>query len=314
MGALSGSPPELSVVVATRNRAVKLRRCLEALTSQETDAAVEILVVDDGSTDNTPAVLATFPAVRPIRTEHRGRSAARNLAVESARGEVLLFIDDDVIATEGLLQRHLDHHRRLPDLSEALVARVTWAPELEVTPHMRWLEDGGPLFAFNDIADPDAVDWRHFCTANTSVKRAFLPSEHPFDEELGPGEDVELAFRLAGQGMRLRYDAEACGHHLRADTPETTRARMSTVGRAMRLIHEKHSELAEPAPRFGRLSRVGAALARPAAPLLRRLGLPELEERLFSYDAALAYARGYAEGAPMRTRPDPIIALDGGER
>jgi glycosyltransferase involved in cell wall biosynthesis len=292
--------PQLSVVVATRNRAAKLHRCLEAITAQRGAAEAEVLVVDDGSTDDTAAVLAAFPRVHAIRRDHGGRGAARNPAVERARAELVLFIDDDVVATEGLLRRHLDHHRRHPEPHEALVGLVTWAPELHVTAHMRWLEDGGPLFAFNAIEDPEDVDWRHFCTANSSVKRAFLPSERPFDEALERCEDVELAFRLDRRGMRLRYDREARGDHLRVDTPQTTRARMRAVGRAMRLVQEKHPELREPAPPFRRLSPVKATVARPAGPLLRRLGAPSLEERLFSYDAALAYARGYANGRKPR--------------
>jgi GT2 family glycosyltransferase len=290
-----GVEPEISIVVPTRDRAAKLRRCLEALIAQRADAPVQIVVVDDGSTDGTPEVLAGDPAVESVRRPHRGRAAARNPGVERARGAVVLFIDDDVVATEGLVLRHLDHHRRHPQEHEALIGRVTWAPELEITPHMLWLEDGGPLFAFNEITDPERVDWRHFCTANASVKRSFLSSDHPFDEGLQRCVDIELGYRLHRRGMRLRYDAEAVGHHLRVDTPRSTEVRMREVGRAMRRVHHKHPELAEPPPPFTPLSHVKAALARPIDPVLRRLGVTALEERLYSYRAASAYAHGYEE-------------------
>ncbi len=285
----------LSIVVPTRNRAAKLRRCLEALTSQSADVAVQIVVVDDGSTDATPEVLAAFPSVETVSRPAGGRAAARNPAVERAQAPLVLFVDDDVVATPGLLQRHLDHHRRHPEENEALIGLVTWAPELHITPHMLWLEDGGPLFSFNTIDDPDNVDWRHFCTANVSVKRSFLPSAHPFDEDLRRCVDIELGYRLARAGMRLRYDAEAVGHHLRVDTPETTEARMREVGKAMRRVHAKHPELTEPPPPFTVLSHVKAAVARPAAPVLRLLGSDGLDERLYGYEAARGYARGYAE-------------------
>jgi glycosyltransferase involved in cell wall biosynthesis len=290
-----GVEPEISIVVPTRDRATKLRRCLEALGAQQTDAPLQIVVVDDGSTDDTARVLASAPAVESVRRPRGGRAAARNPGVERARGAVVLFIDDDVVATDGLVQRHLDHHRRHPAEHEALIGRVTWAPELEITPHMLWLEDGGPLFAFNEIADPESVDWRHFCTANASVKRSFLPSEQPFDEELQRCVDIELGYRLQRSGMRLRYDAEALGHHLRVDTPRSTEVRMREVGRAMRRVHHKHPELVEPPAPFTPLSHVKAALARPVDPVLRRLGVTALEERLYSYRAARAYAQGYAE-------------------
>jgi GT2 family glycosyltransferase len=293
----AGNEPELSVVVPTRDRAGKLRRCLDALTAQQADTATEILVVDDGSTDETPAVLERYPQVIGVRRPPGGRGAARNPGVERATGRIVLFLDDDVVVTEGLVQRHLDHHRAHPEENEALIGLVTWAPELEITPHMRWLEDGGPLFSFNTIADPDHVDWRHFCTANASVKRSFLPSPHPFDEDLERCVDIELGYRLDRHGMRLRYDAGAVGHHLRVDTPETTEARMRVVGRAMRRVHEKHPELAEAPPPFTPLSHVKGAAARPVAPVLSRIGITSLEERVFSYRAARAYAAGYAEAA-----------------
>jgi GT2 family glycosyltransferase len=307
MSSAGQAEPEVSVVVPTRDRASKLRRCLDALAVQRTDAPVQVVVVDDGSTDDTPGVLRSRPSVEAVRRPRGGRAAARNPGVERATGRIVLFVDDDVIATEGLVQRHLDHHRRHPELHEALVGRVTWAPELEITQHMLWLEDGGPLFAFNTIADPEGVDWRHFCTANASVKRAFLPSEHPFDEDLERCVDMELGFRLARKGMRLRYDAAALGHHLRVDTPRTTERRMRQVGSAMRLVHLKHPELTESPPPFTPLSHVKAALARPVDPVLRALGVGALEELLFGYRAARAYARGYAE-ADRRLRADRKVA------
>jgi glycosyltransferase involved in cell wall biosynthesis len=295
MSSATGASPGVSIVVPTRNRARALERCLAALAEQATDVPVQILVVDDGSTDDTPDVIAAFPAVEAIRIGHAGRGAARNPGVEHAAAPIVLFVDDDVVATPGLVQRHLDHHRRHPDPAEALVGRVTWSPELDITRHMEWLEHGGPLFAFDAIEDPDDVDWHHFCTANVSLKRAFLPSEHPFDEDLRRCVDIELGYRLDRRGMRLRYDAAALGHHLRVDTPSSTEERMRAVGRAMRIVHLKHPELSEPPPPFTPLSHVKATLARPVDPLLRRLGGDGFEERLFSYRAARGYARGYAE-------------------
>jgi hypothetical protein len=173
---------------------------------------------------------------------------------------------------------------------------------------MEWLERGGPLFAFDEIDDRDDVDWRHFCTANASVKRAFLGGER-FDESLERAVDVELGYRLSKRGMRLRHDPEAVGHHLRADTPRSTERRQRSVGRAMRRIYEKYPELAEPPPPFGRLTPLKAAAARLLRPLVHR---PELDEKLFSYRGARAFAKGYAERdgrPPGRGRLDRFDAL-----
>lgn len=285
---------ELTVVVPTRDRAALLARCLDSIAAQRVHAEVQVVVADDGSTDGTRELLAGRTDVEALTLPPGGRSAARNAALRHARGRLVLFLDDDVLATDGLLARHLDHHARHPEEHEALVGPVTWAPELRITPHMRWLERGGPLFAFDTIDDPGDVDWRHFCTANVSVKLALLDAD-PFDEDLERSVDVELGYRLARRGMRLRYDPAALVHHLRTDTPETTEERMRVVGRSARLVHIKHPEIAEPPPAFRRLTPAKAAVARALAPLVRGAGVARLDERVWEHRGARAYARGYAE-------------------
>jgi glycosyltransferase involved in cell wall biosynthesis len=276
----------LSVVVPTRDRASVLERSLTALERERPD---EVVVVDDGSLDGTPEVLARNAWVRSVRLDGNGRSAAKNAGVEAATGDVVLFMDDDVIATQGLVARHTRHHAEHPEEHEALLGHVTWAPELEITRHMRWLERGGPLFAYDEITDPENVPFRMLYTANVSLKRSFL---EPFDTELPIYEDTELAYRLSKRGLRLRYDPEALGHHLREETAERTEARMEEVGCAAALLHAKWPELYERSPRMraiGRLKAVGAVA-------LSRIGYHGFDDRLDDWRAARAYARGYRSG------------------
>ena len=277
----------ISIVIPTRNRAYELERCLTALQDEPAD---EVVVVDDGSTDDTPSVLRRFGWVRSVPREHGGRSAAKNSGVAAASGDLILFIDDDVIPTPGLVQRHVAHHQRFPDPSEALLGRVTWSPSVNVTRHMRWLEDGGPLFAYDQIDDPADVSFRHLYTANLSLKKEFL---EPFDEELPIYEDTELGYRLSRRGLRLRYDAEALGHHLREETPERTEERMREVGAAAAMVHEKWPELREPPPRMRRIGRIKAG----ATSLLSRAGIHAFDDRLDDWRAARAYALGYERAA-----------------
>ena len=277
----------ISVVVPTYNRAEVLDRCLGALAGQAPD---EVIVVDDGSTDDTRVVLARHPWAGVVRQYNQGRSAAKNAGVQAARGDVVLFMDDDVIATPGLIARHREHHEGHPEENEALLGHVTWSPEVRVTRHMRWLERGGPLFAYDTIEDPANVSWRLLYTANVSLKRSFL---EPFDPELSIFEDAELGYRLARRGLRLRYDPRAVGHHLREETPARTAARMEEVGAAAALVHRKWPELAEPPPPMrlrGRFKAIGAGA-------ISRLGYRGFDDRLDDWRAARDYARGYRRAA-----------------
>ena len=157
---------------------------------------------------------------------------------------------------------------------------MTWAPELEITRHMRWLERGGPLFAYDEIADADNVPFQMLYTANVSLKRSFL---EPFDTELPIYEDTELAYRLSKRGLRLRYDPDALGHHFRVETPERTEKRMEEVGHAAALLHAKWPELREPPPRHAG----GREAARPAE-----------RDRAAAASAITGLTIGWTTGAP----------------
>jgi len=92
----------VSVVIPCKNSAATLERCLRAL-CQEQELLHEIVVVDDGSTDNSARIAAQFPLVRMVQTEetHRGVACARNKGATEARGVIVLFVDADVVVNAG---------------------------------------------------------------------------------------------------------------------------------------------------------------------------------------------------------------------
>jgi len=103
----------LSVVIPTYNRLPILRKCLQALEEQRLEAPVEryeVVLVDDGSTDNTvhwlDAHATAFPHVRLIRQDHGGPAEGRNRGVEHAHGDVIVFIDSDLVVTPSFLVCH----------------------------------------------------------------------------------------------------------------------------------------------------------------------------------------------------------------
>jgi len=101
-----------SLIIPTRNKAPFLARTLASLTRQDA-AAFEVVVVDDGSDDDTRAIARGFEAaldLRYVRRAHKGRAASRNAAIRAARGDLLIFCDDDRVASPGFVRDHVAAH------------------------------------------------------------------------------------------------------------------------------------------------------------------------------------------------------------
>lgn len=107
---MSKVSPQISVVVPTYNKSAYLELSLQSWRDQ-TFRDYELIIVDDGSTDSTPDILSSFRDSLPIRaqrTENRGRAAARNHGIALARGDLLVFCDDDRVVHSEFLQAHLN--------------------------------------------------------------------------------------------------------------------------------------------------------------------------------------------------------------
>lgn len=235
----------ISVVIPTYRRPELLTRCLDSLSRQQVDGEFEIVVVDDGSGDETSAVLDHWSdqltALRAFeQPENRGPAAARNRGFREARGELILFLDDDIVAPPDLVQRHLDTHAERNDPSLGILGRVEWEPGLRVTPFMRWLDRSGLQFAYDTwlVAGPVDPPYAAFYTCNLSLSRSLLVESGGFDERFPyPAyEDMELAWRLSQEGFRLEYVPEALAFHSRAIDLPTFADRMGKVAESAEIL------------------------------------------------------------------------------
>jgi glycosyltransferase involved in cell wall biosynthesis len=240
---------ELSVIIPTYNRKDILMKCLHALFQQICSKSdFEIIVIDDGSTDQTESIVKGIVEEAPvtlkyIKQKNRGPAAARNTGIKNAQGKIVLFIGDDIIATQSLLEEHLNWHRNYTDKNVAVLGYVTWSPELQCTPFMGWLENGGPQFTFWKIKDWKKVDAReYFYTSNISLKRAFLLENNGyFDEEFpyAAYEDIELGFRLKRKGMILKYNRSAIAYHYHYTSLKNACRRMIYLGESEKILGKK---------------------------------------------------------------------------
>lgn len=243
---------QLSVVIPTYNRKGILKSCLEALFNQDiSHDRYEILVVDDDSDDGTEQMMKKMlkeaPALlRYFRQEKKGPAAAKNIGIKNSRGEIVLFINDDIIVTPSLIQEHIKSHRKSPDPRIAVLGYVTWHPEIKVTPLMDWLENGGPQFDYDGI-ESDKTDWKRFYTCNISLKKDFLINNGLFDEDFPHAsfEDIELGYRLAKKRLVILYNKNAMGYHYhKIDSIQAyCEHRKKIIGKSHWLLYQKQPAL-----------------------------------------------------------------------
>jgi glycosyltransferase involved in cell wall biosynthesis len=202
-----------SIVIPTYNRLPILQKCLRGLEIQTIDPQIvteyEIVVVDDGSTDGTIAWLQTssteLPHVKVYEQAHQGAAAARNLGVERAQGDTIIFIDSDLVVTPTFLQSHAD---------ALLQGQKTLGNDKLFT--------YGAVINTANFQDPTSESYKimdfsnaYFATGNVAIARHWLIEVGLFDLgfSLYGWEDLELGVRLKDRGIKMIKCPAAVGYH-----------------------------------------------------------------------------------------------------
>ena len=244
-----------SVVICTLNRSAALKHCFAALEAQTAPPdRVEIVVVDNGSTDETSSVIKQFQrgARYPVRScieEQLGLSHARNRGVAEARHELVIFLDDDAVPTPGWLAAYLDAFGTTGvDCAGGRIV-LDWQ-----APRPNWLHPAiDPLLGLIDLGERPrefAFPWYYPAGGNIAFRREVFDTVGVFDPALGvrPGrmigsEETDLCYRLEQAGGRLVYEPRAQVTHPVAATKLTKpwfRRRAYHAGRTACLVERKH--------------------------------------------------------------------------
>jgi O-antigen biosynthesis protein len=224
----------VSVIVCTHNGARTLRRCLQGIAELHYPR-YEVIVVDDGSSDQSAAIASEFD-VRLISIEQRGLSAARNVGLAAARGEIVVYLDDDAWPDADWLRFLVLAFRTS---SHAAVG----GPNLPPT-------DDGPVAACvaNSPGGPTHVllsdsEAEHIPGCNMAYRREALERIGGFDPQfLTAGDDVDVCWRLQDSGETLGFHAAAVVWHRRRDSVRAYWRQQVGYGRAEALLERKWPE------------------------------------------------------------------------
>lgn len=195
------STPKVSVVVPVYNGAAKLPDLLRALDAQTVPPGTfEVLIADDGSTDNTAAIVNGWPGATLVPAPHRGGSyAARNRALTRSRGSLLAFTDGDCIPDANWIAEGL---RRF-ELNDAEMIAGRIAIPLPPNPSIATLIDASRF-----LDQRRYVGENFGATANLWVRATVLEEVGPFNERVVSGGDTEFCHRAVAAGARLVYEPD----------------------------------------------------------------------------------------------------------
>ena len=217
--------PRVTIIVPAYNEAARIAASVAALRAQNYPAdKLQILVVDNGSTDRTFEILQGLPGILALREMKPGSYAARNLALSHADGEVVCFTDADCSADADWVRNSV------AALADPGVGIVAGHVELDFGPQPRL--SASELFekCFSFKQAENARN-RVCVTANWTSRHALIRSFGGFDATLKSGGDHRLATQIAAAGYRIVYVRDAIVRHpARADFRELTRKRRRVIG------------------------------------------------------------------------------------
>jgi GT2 family glycosyltransferase len=232
--ACKGRWPRISVVVCAHNGAETLGECLQALSSLEY-SNYEVIVVDDGSTDDTSAIAGRYPC-QVISTANRGLSSARNTGIHAATGEIVAFIDSDAYPDRHWLQYLAtaftnSNHAGIggpnlgPPRDELVAQSVAAAP-------------GSPVHVL--LSDHEA---EHIPGCNCAFRKSALQAVGGFDPQFRTsGDDVDLCWRLQERGDTLGFHPGATVWHHRRGSIRAYLRQQRGYGKAEALLERKWPE------------------------------------------------------------------------
>lgn len=282
---------KLSVIIATHARPESLARLVASLKPQLRPGERELLIADNGTPE--PARLPDpEPIAAHVHDPRPGKCRVQNAALARARGDVIVFLDDDLVAASDYLDQAERFFVEHPEFA-AMKGRILPAEDPGLRAGENWVYLDLPIVDEGE----QVTEVRGVLGANMAFRAEALQKVGPFDERLGPGaggheEETEMSARLRKAGYRIGYAPGAVVYH-EVDPSRASRERFLRIARERgrcRMIHERHSAADV-------TIKNAIACARLAAARLLNAGA----ERIAHEERRWAVARGMWDG--LRSRP-----------
>jgi glycosyltransferase involved in cell wall biosynthesis len=295
-----GSDQSVSVVIPTFNRRATLTEVVGAVLNDP--CASEVIVVVDGSRDGSFELLERWaesePRIRPIFQENAGEAIARQKGIEAARGEVIVLLDDDVVAGPGLIgghaRHHVDHKNRLvlgymptkvpSQRRSGQVSTILYAEDYEIVCEIY-------------EKDPQSI-FRHLWAGNLSLRKNYaLEISGSMKDFLPYHEDIDFGIHCRDAGMDPLFDRSLLSSHSHSRNLRqlAKEARRSGTGRANLIERYPERIYHDPLAGFSGLGKVGTRILSSewvypvSAPLAMLISL--VAGRLGAWKAEVMFAR-----------------------
>ena len=251
--------PKISVVIPTLNRAAVLAQTIDRIESQTVSKeCYDVIVVDNASIDDTRNVLEAkrrqHSNLKFLFQSKPGAAATRNAGVRATTADIVLFIDNDILAESDLIERHLEYHSQ--HTNAAVIGRVITPWNDRVDPFLRYLHHRGIYNPYTIASGP--IDFSYYHTGNVSTPRVALLASGAFDEQfmIYGMEDIELGYRLEKLGCRMVNGERAGGVHHYFPTYEEFISRCEQAGYSLGKLIELHPELEKRFVESGKWTRL----------------------------------------------------------
>jgi glycosyltransferase involved in cell wall biosynthesis len=211
---------QVTVVIPTYNRCRTLAKTLGAVLTQTSGQSFDVVVIDDGSCDDTQRFMREMTTAHASLTyirheQNRGRVETRNDGITSARGDIVILLDDDNVPSAGFIDAHWQEHANASPAHVAVMGNVSFAPEvIEGSNFGRYMQSrylgARPLRERNSI-DFNDLPSRFFGTLNCSARRSDLLRVGLFDARYRyyGGEDENMGHALSLAGVRIVFAENA---------------------------------------------------------------------------------------------------------